>query len=382
MPPAPPSSGDPSAWWRSSWTGFLDRVCRSAGLIFLLSLTHAAPITLHLKNGDRITGEIVDESGQRIVLKSAHLGRIALSANEVVRREAVAITPPKPVDKVASLAGASAKPSAPPPKQAPMALAGVTNAPPTKPVVSPSWLTAWAHPLLTNWHGSVQLGMDLGFGTTDRQTFYANASLNHAVDRFRNSLNLRSAYGIAEAPVSTAAPEGSVQTANSFEGLFKTDFDLGQRRKVYLYHQIGAGFDVIRRHNFRFEDGAGLGYKLIERPRWSLNTEGGGQFQHFTYKNGPRLLPYREDEDIVSIRLSENIAWKASDKLTLKQRLQITPNVEDFGDFRARFELGVTYPLLKSVTVNFNVFDEYESRPAGLVENNQLQVQATVGLTF
>ncbi len=259
---------------------------------------------------------------------------------------------------------------------------GVTNTAPAKPVTSPSWLTAWAHPLLTNWHGNVQLGMDLGFGTTDRQTFYANASLNHAVDRFRNTLNLRSAYGIAEAPVSAAAPEGSVQTANSFEGLFKTDFDLGQRRKVYLYHQIGAGFDVIRRHNFRFEDGAGLGYKLIERPRWSLNTEGGGQFQHFTYKNGPRFLPYREDEDIISVRLSENIAWKASDKLTLKQRLQITPNVEDFGDFRARFELGLTYPLLKWVTVNFNVFDEYESRPAGLVENNQLQVQATVGLTF
>lgn len=378
MPPAPPLSGDPIAWWRSSGTGFLDRLFRSAGLLVLVSLAHAAPITLHLKNGDRITGEIVDESGQRIVLKSPLLGRIALSANEVVRREAVPVSPPK----VAAPAVASSKPAAVPPKQTPNVLAGVTNGTPTKTGVSAGWLTAWAHPLLTNWHGTVQLGMDLGFGTADRQTFYANASLNHSVDRFRNSLNLRSAYGIAEAPVSASAPDGSVQTANSFEGLFKTDFDLGQRRKVYLYHQIGAGFDVIRRHNFRFEDGAGLGYKLIERPRWSLNTEGGGQFQHFTYKNGPRLLPYRENEDIVSVRLGENIAWKASDKLTLKQRLQITPNVGDFGDFRARFELGVTYPLLKWVTVNFNVFDEYESRPAGLVENNQLQVQATVGLTF
>lgn len=330
----------------------------------------SAPVILHLKNGDRLTGEILSESGARLVLKSPSLGRMKVSLDDIDRREA-----PSSTAAAAPAASTAAKPSA---ASTPLPHGTVaSNTPPS------SWFApAWVRPLLTNWHGNIQLGMDLGFGTTDRQTYYGNAAANHTYDRFRNNLSVRSAYGTAEAPVSAAAPKGTVQTANSLEGLWKTDFDLGVHRKVYLYHQVGAGFDEIRRHALRIEDGAGLGYKLVQRPRLTVNAELGGQYQHFSYLNGPTRLPFLKDNDSFSARVGENLTWKASDKLSITHRLQITPNVEDLGDFRARFELGLSYPLLKKVTLSLNVFDEYESRPAGRVENNQLQIQSTVGITF
>lgn len=348
-----------------------------AGLVFAASGVRSAPVVLHLKNGDRLTGEIVSESAQRLVLKSASLGRVKVSMDEIARRESPGVVAPGPGGAIPAPAKTAAVAVAPPRGGLVTTNAMATNGP------MPSWYApAWVRPLLTNWHGGVQIGMDLGFGTTDRQTFYANANANHAYNRFRNNLTLRSAYGIAEGPVSALAPDGTVQTANSLEGLLKTDFDLGARRKIYLYHQAGAGFDEIRRYDLRFEDGVGVGYKLVGRPRLLINTEVGGQFQHLSYLNSPRLLPFLEDHDVFSVRFGENITWKITDKFSITHRLQITPNVEDPGDFRARFELSMSYPLLKRVSISLNVFDEYESRPAGLVENNQLQIQSTLGVTF
>ncbi len=362
-----------------------------AGWMAVLAVAHGSPWILHLKSGDRLTGEIVAENSERLVLKSSQLGRIKVPLAEIDHREDPTAAKPaaSPAAPAApAVAAVAAKPlptAAPAPASATNTAAksstpivvGLTNAP------ALAWLIpGWVRPLMTNWHGNVQLGMDLGFGTADRQTFYANANLTHAYDRFRNNISLRSAYGIAESPVSVATPSGSVQTANSLEGSWKTDFDLGKLRKIYLYHQTGAGFDEIRRYNLRFEEGAGLGYKLIDRPRLKLNTEMGGQYQHLTYLNGSRFLPFLPDHDTFSIRVGENLTWKASEKLSITQRLQITPNVQDVGDFRARFDLSMSYPLLKRVTLSLNVFDEYEARPAGLVEKNQLQIQSTVGITF
>lgn len=356
-------------------------------------------MVLYLRNGDRVSGEILAESPDRITLESPTLGRVRILQSEVDHRarpgaEPVVLPPPAPpAVPTAPVAAASptspSKPAVPPRPTAPSvpttaAAAGATPPPaaPAAPSWVPGWVPGWVRPLTTNWHGNVQLGMDLGFGTTDRQTFYANATLNHAYDRFRNLVTLRSAYGVAEGPVSVLMPQGNVQTANSLEGLLKTDFDLGVRRKIYLYHQTGAGFDEIRRYNLRVEDGAGLGYKLLDTARFSLNTEAGGQYQHFAYLNGPQFQPYLLDHDIFSARVGESLIWRAPNKVTVTQKLQITPNVQDVGDFRARFDLSVSYPLLKSITLSLNVFDEYESRPAATVDKNQLQVQSTVGLTF
>ena len=337
----------------------------------------ASPIILHLKNGDKVTGELVSESSRWVVLKSPVLGRVKIVPEDVSRREIPGADKPKTAAVAAGSPPAGGKPTPSP---------SSPSAPPapltTNSIVLSKKAPSWVEPWLTNWHGNIQIGMDLVFGTTDRQTFYANATLDHVYNRMRNHLTLRSAYGITETPVSPSTPNGSVETANSLEGLVKTDFDLGKRRKIYLYHQAGGGFDAIRRYDVRIEEGAGVGYKLVEGRRWTVNAEVGAQFQHFAYRNGPTLLPYLPDHDTVSARFGENIVWKITEKFRVTERLQFTPNVEDVGDFRARFELGISYPLLKRVTLNLNLFDEYESRPAAFVENNQLQVQSTVGVTF
>ena len=226
-------------------------------------------------------------------------------------------------------------------------------------------MPGWLAPFTTNWHGNVGLGMNLGFGTTDRQTFFATANATHSWRRVVNAVNLNAAYGLVD----------QVEAANRLEGMVKTDVFLDRKRHLYAYNLALGGYDSIRLIDRRLEEGVGLGYRIYERPRLVVNLEGGAQFQHFNYAQQP-------DRSLWSARISENLNWKPSDKMTLTQKLQFMPNVTDPSDFRVRFDLIVSYPLFRRITVSLNAVNEYESIAPRGVDHNDLQITTNVNLTF
>jgi hypothetical protein len=63
--------------------------------------------------------------------------------------------------------------------------------------------------------------MDVGFGTSDRRTFYLNGNASHSWDRVRNTVDYHVAYGTVNA----------VQSANRMDGSAKTETDLGKKRR-------------------------------------------------------------------------------------------------------------------------------------------------------
>lgn len=227
------------------------------------------------------------------------------------------------------------------------------------------WLPTWITPFLTNWHGNVGLGMNLGFGTTDRQMFFVSANATHAWQRVANSVNYNAAYGLVN----------EVEAANRMEGTLKTDVFVDRERHLYAYNLMLGGYDDIRLINRRLEEGVGMGYRVYERPRLIVNVELGGQYQRFDYAQ-------QADRSIWSARVSENLVWKPSDKLNVTQKLQFMPNVADPSDYRIRFDLIAAYPLFKRITMSLNAANEYESLPPRGVDNNDLQITTNVNITF
>jgi hypothetical protein len=223
----------------------------------------------------------------------------------------------------------------------------------------------WLAPYTTNWHGNVGLGMNLGFGTTDRQTFFATANATHSWRRIVNAVNVNAAYGLVD----------KVEAANRMEGMVKTDVYLDRKRHLYAYNLALGGYDSIRLIDRRLEEGVGLGYRIYERPRLAVNLEGGVQFQNFDYAQ-------QSDRSLWSARISENLNWKPSDKMTLTQKLQFMPNVADPSDYRVRFDLILSYPLFRRITISLNAVNEYESLAPRGVDNNDLQITTNVNLTF
>lgn len=321
----------------------------------------AETIVLTLKNGDRITGEFKSENSERVVIKSTVAGTLKIAKDQIAKREP--LNPPAPPVAQTTPPQAAPVPSAPKPAVAAASTNGVTA---TNLVTHwNDWLPSFLRPFSTNWHGSVNVGMNLGFGTTERQTYYGNARANHAFQRIRNTADFGISYGTVNRR----------ETDNRVNGTLRTEFDLGQKRKIYLYNAGGAGHDAVRRIALEFNEGAGIGYKFIERPKLQLSGDVGAQYQSINYETAP-------DRDYMSARFGENLTWKISDKLTITQKLTFSPNVGDFSDYRVRFELQAAYPLFKRVTLSLSLIDQFDSQPPAGVDNNDLQVQSLLGLSF
>ena len=326
----------------------------------------AAQVVVTLRNGDRVSGDLLSEDTNQIVILSPFAGRIAFPKDAIAQRTDPPVPATRPTTEPVPAAPAPPSPVAKPASTpAPRAASATPAPPPPKPTGLAALAPAALRPLFTNWHGGLNLGMDIGFGTSERRTFYLNGNATHTWDRVRDNFEYHVAYGVVN----------TVQSANRMDGAAKTEADLGVKRRMYVYNQGGAGYDEVRHIDLEFHEGAGLGYKLLQRKKLSLNTEAGLQYQNQSYRNQPR-------HSFVSARLGENVVWKPLDKLEIRQGLTYTPDIEDFTVVRIRADLSLSYPLFKRITFNFNLVDLYDSQPPIGVKNNDLQVQSTIGMTF
>jgi len=331
----------------------------------------AEPMVVFLKNGDRLTGEITSENPRRIVLKTAATGRITIPREQVDRvisaaAMAAAAKPPDTNAPAASTAPPTpvAVASAPKPAASPTASAApstLTNAPP----VSEAWLPGWLTGSWTNWHGNIQLGANLGLGTTDRHALFANASASKKWGRTTSLLNYNINYGVAN----------DVVNANRMAGTSKIDVEVNENRRLYAYGQGGAGYDEMRKISLEYTLGAGMGYKFLDRKKLVLAGELGGQYQMFDYF-------FSHDKENVAARFAENLTTKLGKNVSLVQRLSFTPGLKNLGDYQVRFDVTLSLPLFKPLTLNLNLADEYDSQPAPGVSHNDLQISTTFGINF
>ncbi|MDB6053701.1 MAG: hypothetical protein JWN25_1224, partial [Verrucomicrobiales bacterium] len=136
-------------------------------LWFLLALPALAldRVTLQLKGGDRISGAVLSQTTNSIVLSNSWSPRLTFLLADVEKKvlltnapvAAVATNTTPAVPKVAIATPPSPTPN--PPK------AGAV--PPTHP---------------RYWHGDIALGTDLTFSTKDRQLYYGRTKLTYARD--------------------------------------------------------------------------------------------------------------------------------------------------------------------------------------------------------
>lgn len=370
---------------------------------------------LELANGDRLTGRVVAETQTELVLETA-LGTITVPKTLIRSKTPVPPAPtpptrpgPRPVAPEPDTSVPPSKPAAPlPPSPAAIRqqlealtsryragsispedyhrrreaiLAGAPEPPPAS-VTEPGQpaprpcravalkppgpsLPAALGPFLQTVHGKTQVGVDLGFGTKDRQLYTGQLQATHVLNRLQNTLDYLVAYGKADQTLS----------ANRMDGALRTTFDLGRERRVYLFNKAAAGYDQVRKIDLSYEEGAGLGYKLVMRPNLLMTVETGGQFHEYRYADGTA-------KDSISVTFGESVVWKITPKLTLTEKLQFLPDINDFADYRVRLDVNLSYPLWKQLTLNLNVIDLYDSRPPADVRRNDLTLQAAVGYTF
>ena len=315
---------------------------------------------LHLKNGDRITGQISKESTNEVTVVTPFAGSIILPVSQIERREPVAEPAPKvPVPESAKevAAAAGTKPKPPPAK-------------PPKPKndapVAPANLEAQPIAATPKYcQHRLDFGLNIRNSTKDQQEFLVVGKSTFAKQPFRHIFDVNFNYGKTDGEVSSHRLTASEKTEYQFS------------KKGYVFSLIGGGYDKIRLIDGQFEVGPGLGIELVNssKHKFVWKTEFGFTYQHQFRDDGTDVPTY-------SARIAEIFAWRVWENLTADAKIEFFPNIEDFGEYRLRIESTLSYPVNPKVSLNLTVIDLYDSASAPHVPPNDLQIRSTLGFKF
>jgi hypothetical protein len=313
-----------------------------------LGHARAENVILYLKSGDKITGYVVSEYTNRIVLSNSWVKELSVPLKEIERREitfAASTNHPAGTNLVAKLK-AQVTPPAPP-------------------------------KLFKHWKGEAEVGLDLIYNTSDQQTYHGRFTLSYERPYdsdpkkfFRNTTDYNIEYGKIEQTVNGVRQ--TVASSDKMGASDKTSFDVSHR--WYAYNLAGVGDDRIQNIKLRVEEGPGMGYRLLMLTNLAVNVESGVDYQIQDNTDDTHTRDF-------FFRLAEDINWKINPRTTLVEKAEFFPRV-NFAEYRLRAEATLSYNLWRYIYMNFTVRDSYDTKPVAATKPNELEIHSALGVKF
>jgi putative salt-induced outer membrane protein YdiY len=329
-------------------------------------------VTLQLKNGDRLTGEVLSETADRIVLstpwnlaifvpKSAIQNQVAVhqeaedvSAADKARPPGKAVTASSPDQRATQHDEASGAP------------ASVLASKSAAASESPGKAKEPKH-----WKWNLKMGLDYLSGVKDRQIYSVQTGITYTRNYrsnprkfLRNKIDYGLQYGETDGDIS----------ANSMVVANKLDFDVFG--DFYGYGSVGSGYDRVRKIEYQVEVGPGLGYHLIADKTVALDTELGLNYQ---YREGLDGAPNRE---VIQARIAQELTWEVLSKITLTESVAFLPFLDEPGQYQLRVGGNVGFGIVRHLSLNLTVVNLYDTQPAPGVPNNDFQLRSSLGVNF
>ncbi len=314
----------------------------------------ADQVVLHLKSGDVVSGTILTDHTNEIVISNAWAKTLSVPVGEIAKREIIS-PPPQP-------------PAPTPPPAAPV-LAQKKPAPtPQTPAQAPT-VAKPAAPKGT-WHGNVTVGADALFSTANQQDYFGKLNLTYEQAYrsnpqkfFRNTSQLEGEYKKTDGLVS----------ANRSNINNKSDFDIFKLN--YGYVSGGAGFDYISKINSKYQAGAGIGRHMFRTSSFAMNSEGGLDYQTQNRSNASSLSSFYG-------RLAEDLTWKIRKNLTFTQKIEFYSNLEQLSQYRFGLNGNLSYGFWQNLSLNLTADENYTTEVAPGVRRDEFELRLTLGMNF
>lgn len=347
------------------------RLAAALVLAWTSQVQSAEPITLYLQNGDRLSGFLISESTNSVVLSNAWSAAVSVPVSAIARRE---VTPPV-AEAVPATTIAAVSNAAPVVAQSSNAVPTVAVAVPAAPKdtstnAATEMAVATKPKAPDRWRTDVKLGADLIRGSKDRDILYGTLGVTYArpynhnpKQFFRNRIDYRVDYATTD----------GVESANRMAASNKTDFDTGDR--TFVYNFMGVGYDEVRKIDLQYEFGPGLGYRLIRKPSFVFNVEGGLNYQVQERENV-------EDTEFFQFRAGQDMTWKMHQRVTFTQKATLLTAFNAPDELQLRVEGNLAFGLVQNLTFNITALELYDTRPVPGVTPNEFQLRSSLGVSF
>jgi hypothetical protein len=94
---------------------------------------------------------------------------------------------------------------------------------------------------------------------------------------------------------------------------------------------------------------------------------------------------YNSDQtqtELFLYRIAENSTWAVNGHLSVDEKFEFFPRIEDWLKYRSRFESNLRLALLSNLSFVVTVLDQYDTQPAKGVANNDLQLRSSISVKF
>ncbi|HEX6278537.1 MAG TPA: DUF481 domain-containing protein [Pyrinomonadaceae bacterium] len=311
-------------------------------LLFSLSIS-ALGNEVTLKNGDRLSGKIVEESDESVVIETEYAGKVTIERKFIAAigeaKKEAEVKPAAVAEK--TVAKVEAKPEA---KAAKAVAAPIKPTPPR----------LFTGPITEGWEGNANVGFSYTSGNSNYTTMSTGlrATKNGGPDKL--TVYARSLW------YSNRNSGQMVTTQNAFWGGVRYDRNLDRRN--FLFGSYDFERDRPKKLNFRSVVGGGFGMHLIKNENTELDTLLGGAWNR-TWQVG-------NDTDTPEALAGATLKHRFHEKLRLQNSFTFFQNVTDRDEFRFLFDATLTADVTKRIGIFFTVGDRFNNDPIGSSKRN------------
>lgn len=311
--------------------------------VCLLSVTNIFADQITLKNGDRLSGKIIKQDDDKIILQTELAGIITISKTNIEKILADAAFTKETKEEAQTEKVETEK--AETVKSEDKAETAVPSAPKRQ-----SGLTE-------GWDGAANIGFSLTSGNADTATFTAGVRAEKSAEKdkwttYLNTLwNRNKVAGI------------NVTTSNAIWGGLRYDRNI--TKKLFGFGSFDFERDKPQLLNFRSVIGAGLGYHAIKNDNTELDVFGGAAYNRTWFVGSTRSS--------AEILVGNTLKHKFNDRVKVQQGFTFYPNLTQTGEYRFVFDSTLSADVTKRIGWFVTVADRYNSLPLlGIKKNDFL----------
>lgn len=312
-------------------------------LLFSFVLRVTANEAVTLKNGDRVSGKIVEQSDEAVTIETEYAGKITIA-----RKHIAAIGEPK-ADATAKIIPAAAEKTVAKveAKPAPKAVAAAPK-PPAR------LFGGRFYGVADGWEGNANIGFSYTSGNSNYTTMSTGLRAVKTGGKDNLTVYARSLW------YSNRNSGQMVTTQNAFWGGVRYDRNLDRKKFGFISYDFER--DKPRKLHFRSVTGAGLGLHMVKNERTEFDLLFGGAWNR-TWQQG-------DNTDTPEGLAGATFKHRFHEKLRVQNSITFFQNVTDRAEYRFIFDSTLSVDVTKRIGVFITVGDRFNNDPLGTSRKN------------
>lgn len=297
-----------------------------------------------LKNGDRLTGKIVEESDDSVVIETTYAGKVKIARGYIERLN---------TNAAASTSVSADKPVKP--AEGPSAKTEPATAPPVVAAKNVDrGLASRLRQFAGGWDGSANVGFNYTSGNSNNITMSTSIRASKISPTDGLTVYIRSLWN------SRHGSQSNGTTQNAFWGGGRYDRTIDKRLFGFVSYDFER--DRPKKLNFRSVAGTGVGHRTIKNDRTQLEFLVGGAWNRTWRSDGDTNTP----EGLVGFTFRHRF----TERLKVQNSFTYFQNITDRHEYRSLFDATVSVDLTKRIGFQISVGDRFNNDPIGAAKKN------------